>query len=74
MVGFLWAMGALSPKMTYGEDSQVARDVMKSDLTAAHRNEIGQLFYGKGQRSGELTSNSIGEKDAAGQSSQLRED
>ncbi|MFB7983148.1 hypothetical protein [Streptomyces vinaceus] len=47
---------------------------MKSDLTAAHRNEIGQHFYGKGQRSGELTSNSIGDKDAAGRSSQLWED
>ncbi|MBT2449511.1 RHS repeat-associated core domain-containing protein [Streptomyces sp. ISL-43] len=73
-VGVLWALGMLEPEMTYGENSPVARDVMKSDLTAAHRNQIGKLFYEGGQRSGELTSNSIGGKDEDGQSSQLRED
>ncbi|MFE3559550.1 RHS repeat-associated core domain-containing protein [Streptomyces sp. NPDC059193] len=73
-VGVLWAFGMLQPEMTYGENSQVARDVMKSDLTAGHRNEIGRLFYEGGQSSGSLTSNSIGKKDDAGESSQFLED
>ncbi|MGW6574031.1 hypothetical protein ACWGAN_17855 [Streptomyces sp. NPDC054945] len=45
----------------------------KSDLSAAHRNEIGQLFNGNAPRSGESTSSSIGDKDAAGRPVQLRE-
>ncbi|MER7824986.1 hypothetical protein ABTX85_20770 [Streptomyces sp. NPDC096097] len=42
----------MSPEIPNGENSQGARDV--SDLAAAHRNEIGQLFNGNGQRPGEV--------------------
>ncbi|MFK0237708.1 hypothetical protein [Streptomyces vinaceus] len=69
-----WALGMLPPEMTYGENSPVVQDVLKSDLTAAHRYQIGNRFYGAGQRSGELQQNYIGDKDGSGQASQLRDD
>ncbi|MFJ6797105.1 hypothetical protein [Streptomyces sp. NPDC091268] len=74
MMGFLWAMGALSPKMAYGENGQVARKVMQAISPQRTEMKSSSSSTGKGQRFGEQTSNSTGDNDAAGQSTQLREE
>ncbi|MFB9555041.1 RHS repeat-associated core domain-containing protein [Streptomyces roseoviridis] len=67
-VGGKWALGALDPMTTYGEDSKLAQQAMKSDITAQQRIEIAKRFMLNGKTEGELKPYSIaGMSDKFGQ-------
>ncbi|MDQ0786800.1 hypothetical protein [Streptomyces sp. B3I8] len=72
-IGFLWATGDLDGATTYGEDSEVAKQVMGSDVTAAQRKEI-MRRWSKGQTEGTLEPYSIGSKSARGKAKQFLSD
>ncbi|MFI9745890.1 RHS repeat-associated core domain-containing protein [Streptomyces sp. NPDC052494] len=59
MIGIKWALGKLDGAEVYGEDSGVARQVMATDLTAAHRQEIAARYLTEGAKSGPLRPYSI---------------
>ncbi|MFI6063523.1 hypothetical protein [Streptomyces sp. NPDC051286] len=62
--GLRWLFGKLERHEVYGEDSEVALQVMMSDVTAAHRAEIKKRYLEEGADSGWLSSNSIAEMDS----------
>ncbi|MCX5389803.1 RHS repeat-associated core domain-containing protein [Streptomyces sp. NBC_00094] len=58
-VGMQWALGGLERNVTYGEDSKVAQQILRSDVTAAQRVEIAKAFIFNGRTEGSLKPNSI---------------
>ncbi|MEV6759170.1 RHS repeat-associated core domain-containing protein [Streptomyces sp. NPDC051105] len=72
-IGMKWALGDLDGATTYGEDSEVAKQVMVSDVTAAQRKEIMRKWT-QGQTEGTLEPYSIGAKSAGGKIKQFLTD
>ncbi|MFE0210329.1 RHS repeat-associated core domain-containing protein [Streptomyces sp. NPDC059001] len=64
-LGAKWALGVLESSEVYGQDSEIARQVMMTDLTAIHRKDILSGYLRLGKMSGVLN-NSIGEKGDGG--------
>ncbi|MFF8691980.1 RHS repeat domain-containing protein [Streptomyces sp. NPDC015144] len=61
-----WLAGALEPGGKYGEDSEIAREIMMTDETAKQREIISSSFYSTGITEGTL-SKSISNDGIAGQ-------
>ncbi|MGW1619934.1 RHS repeat-associated core domain-containing protein [Streptomyces sp. NPDC002172] len=72
-IGMKWALGDLDGATTYGEDSEVAKQVMVSDVTAAQRKEI-MRKWSQGQTEGNLEPYSIGAKSTRGKIKQFLTD
>ncbi|MFJ7196873.1 MULTISPECIES: RHS repeat-associated core domain-containing protein [unclassified Streptomyces] len=53
-LGLKWAAGAWEPGGTFGEDSEIAREVMMTDETFKQREIIRSMFYNQGIVKGEL--------------------
>lgn len=67
MIGLKWFLGKIDGAGVYGEDSRVARQVMMTDLTAAHRQEIATRYLREGRKSGDLKPYSVSAGDQSEQ-------
>ncbi|MEW2305897.1 RHS repeat-associated core domain-containing protein [Streptomyces sp. NPDC006655] len=72
-IGLKWGAGSLDGATTYGEDSEVAKQVMVSDVTAAQRKEI-MRKWSRGQTEGTLEPYSIGAMSTQGKIKQFLTD
>ncbi|MEU2113942.1 hypothetical protein [Streptomyces sp. NPDC019507] len=64
-LGLQWALGVLEPSEVYGQESEIARQVMMTDLTASHRKQILKRYL-EGKTAGELTNSIADDGDGGG--------
>ncbi|MFV0138261.1 RHS repeat-associated core domain-containing protein [Streptomyces sp. HMX87] len=62
LIGYKWFIGDLEPGTVYGEDSQVAQQVMASDITATQKKEIARKWAQNGDTKDLLQPYSIGKE------------
>ncbi|MET9512046.1 RHS repeat-associated core domain-containing protein [Streptomyces flavidovirens] len=66
-VGMKWLLGNLEYSKTYGEDSEIAKQVKKTDLTAAHLEKIARAYASDTGKAEGVLRNSISDGDSKSQ-------